>query len=249
MTMGKQGEIAYLRNWGAEGTAHAVNKPFSDELCGSFLAELGALLTLMPAPPAKLSDMGCGSGWTSIFFAKRGYDVMGLDIAEDMIKHANDNKHRAAIDNVRFMVGDYEQVKFLGEFNCVVFFDSLHHSVDEKASLRAAYDALLPGGICIASEPGTGHAKNKHTQEAVQKFAVTEKDMPPRKLIKLGKEIGFRKYHVYPHQRHLMTIIYQNHCNRKLLNILFRWDWIRYLIAYILMNVYKGHDGIIVLEK
>ena len=39
----------------------------------------------LPDPPARILDMGCGGGWTSIFFAKRGYEVVGQDISQDMI--------------------------------------------------------------------------------------------------------------------------------------------------------------------
>src|SRR5207244_11070644 len=86
--MAKSGEIDYLKNLGAAGVWHAANKPFSDPGCGRYLAELGAILALLPPPPARLLDLGCGTGWTSVFFARAGYDVVGVDLAPDMIAHA-----------------------------------------------------------------------------------------------------------------------------------------------------------------
>lgn len=174
-----------------------MNKPFSDGNCGLYLLDFGTILSLLPKPPAKLLDLGVGAGWTSIFYAKHGYDVTGQDIAEDMISLANLNKKRNSIENVRFMTCDYEQTSFNGEFDCAVFYDSLHHAVDEEKAIQAAYAALKPGGVCITAEPGVGHAGSPQSQQAMKTYGVTEKDMPPRLIIKNGKKAGFTQFKIY----------------------------------------------------
>jgi SAM-dependent methyltransferase len=197
--MAKQGEIDYLKNIGEVGVWHAANKPFSDPHCGRYLVELGAVISLLPSPPARLLDLGCGTGWTSVFFAKMGYDVTGVDIAPDMIDHANRNRDREKLDKLRFLVCDYEELRFQSEFDGAVFYDSLHHAVDEAVAIRQAFAALKPGGACVASEPGRGHQDAPETAEVVRKFNVTEKDMPPDKVIALGRAAGFRSFQVFPH--------------------------------------------------
>ena len=157
--MSKQAEKYYLKNIGAAGIEHAFNKPFSDPQCGLYFAQLGAVLTLLPETPAHLLDMGCGTGWTSWIFAKRGYDVTGVDISEDMIHYARLNAERYGLDNARFIAGDYENTELESEFDCAVFYDSLHHAVDPESALRMVYRALKPNGICITSEPGVGHTR------------------------------------------------------------------------------------------
>ena len=92
--MAKQAEIDYLKRLTPEEIRHAVEKPFSDAGCAAELMEIAAIMALLPPPPARLLDLGCGAGWTSIFFARRGYEVVGVDISEDMILHANANKRR-----------------------------------------------------------------------------------------------------------------------------------------------------------
>ncbi len=91
--MAKTGEIDYLKNLarerGDEAVRHALGKPFTDANCAAYLTEIAAVLALLPPPPARLLDMGCGTGWTSFFFAKAGYHVTGVDIAPDMIGHAS----------------------------------------------------------------------------------------------------------------------------------------------------------------
>jgi len=205
--MAKQGEIDYLKNIGEAGVRHAVNKPFSDAGCDRYLVEIGTVMSLLPPPPARLLDLGCGTGWSSIFFAKRGYEVVGVDICADMIHHARQNREARVLDNLQFQVSDYEELRFDDEFDCAVFFDSLHHAVDEALAIRKTFAALRHGGICVASEPGKGHQDAAWSLEAVQRFNTTEKDMHPDKVIGLARQAGFREFKAYPHAfdlNHLM---------------------------------------------
>jgi SAM-dependent methyltransferase len=203
----KQAEIDYLKNIGPANARLARDKPFSEPDCGGHLMELGAILRLLPPPPARLLDLGCGTGWTSCFLARRGYDVLGLDLSPDMIRHARHNQQRYQV-NVRFQVGDYEEADFQGEFDAVLFFDALHHSQSEAAALKTAFAALKPGGVCIASEPGAGHSRHPCTQEVVRRLHVTERDMEPRRILRAGRRVGFRTGRVYPHARAVADLVF-----------------------------------------
>jgi 2-polyprenyl-3-methyl-5-hydroxy-6-metoxy-1,4-benzoquinol methylase len=101
--MAKQGEIDYIDNIGTDGALHAQNKPYSDPRCGNYFLDLGAIFLLLPPPPARLLDLGVGTGWTSIIFAQRGYQVIGQDIAPAMIELAHQNKQKAGVSNVDFL--------------------------------------------------------------------------------------------------------------------------------------------------
>jgi SAM-dependent methyltransferase len=206
--MTKEGEINYLKAIGEQNVKHAANKPFSDIKCHSLLAEIAAVMALLPPPPARLLDIGCGTGWTSIFFAKRGYDVVGVDIAPDMVALANDKLAQEQIANAEFKVFDYENMPFTNEFDCVVFYDSLHHAVDEKAALTCAHKALKLGGVCVTAEPGVGHAQAEGSLRAVEKFNVTEKDMPPFLVMSIAQTLGFGEFKVFPHGLVILDYVY-----------------------------------------
>jgi SAM-dependent methyltransferase len=196
--MSKPGEIGYLPAIGDAGVWHAAHKPFSDAACHRYLIGMGAVMSLLPQPPATVLDLGCGTGWTSVFLAQRGYEVTGVDISPDMIFHANRNKQRAQLANLRFAVADYENLSFGGMFDVALFYDSLHHAVDEREAITAAYRALKSGGICIALEPGRGHAAQAGAFAACRNYGVTEKDMPIGKVFSLGRKAGFRDFRAYP---------------------------------------------------
>ncbi len=195
--MGKQGEIDYLKNLGIEGQKHATNKPFSDENCGQYLVDLGTIISLMPKPPSRVLDLGVGTGWTSMFYARRGYQVVGQDIAPDMISLANKMKENSNLHDLEFISSDFEEMPFSNEFDVAIFYDSLHHSIDEEKAMKSAFNALKRGGILITVEPGEGHAISEGSKKAIEEFGVTEKDMPPHLIISIGKKIGFCRSQVY----------------------------------------------------
>jgi SAM-dependent methyltransferase len=250
--MAKQGEIDYLKQIGAAGIEHAVHKPFSDPGCPGYLVEIGAVMGLLPAAPARLLDLGCGTGWTSRFFARRGYDVLGVDISPDMIEQANLVLHDEHFDNLRFQACDYEDLDLGGEFDCAVFYDALHHAVDEHAALRAVYRALRPGGVCVTSEPGVGHASSPDARAAVEKYGVTERDMPPGTIIAAARRAGFRDFLVYPHAAQLRQLVY-DFSGWRLRRWVERWRWLRLLgstaaVLYLLL-IRRHSNGIVVLVK
>jgi len=207
--MAKQGERDYFRNLGDAGVRHANQKPFSDEACGKELIGIGAIMSLLPPPPCRLLDLGCGTGWTSLFFAKAGWQVVGADISEDGIRHAQAIQLSSGIKNLSFVVADFENLTFDNEFDCAVFYDSLHHSENEDTAIERVFEALRSGGVCVLSEPGKGHSKTATSIDAVRRFQVTEKDMPPTKIIKLAKSVGFSKYRIYPSA---------NYCSKRIFN-------------------------------
>jgi ubiquinone/menaquinone biosynthesis C-methylase UbiE len=193
--MPKRGEIDYVRKLDADARDHAWRKPFSDPQCGQYLLNLGVVFTLLPPPPARILDLGVGTGWTSLFLARRGYQVVGVDIAPDMIKLSEQHLGVVSELEVSFVTADYETLPFRGEFDAALFFDSLHHAENEMAALTSAHRALKEGGVCLTVEPGRGHALAAAMTAA--KFGVTEKDMPPTHIMELGHRLGFRESRVY----------------------------------------------------
>lgn len=189
--MAKPGELTYYRDLCEAGAARLANKPFSVDYQGRHLSDIGMMRDFLPDPPARLLDLGCGTGWTSSLFALMGYDVVGQDIAPDMIQAASETQKRFGAQSVRFVVSDYESLDFQDEFEVACFYDSLHHAEDERLALAAVFRALKPGGVLVTHEPGDGHADAEISIQAVQQYGVTEKDMPPRHIMELATEIGF----------------------------------------------------------
>jgi SAM-dependent methyltransferase len=177
---------------------HAANKPFSDDRRGPLLMETGAVLLLLPPPPCRVLEAGCGAGWLSWMLARSGYDVVGQDVNAKAIEMARGNPMGAGVAKPpQFVEGDFEGPGFGGEFDAVVFFDSLHHSLDLALAVGKAFAALKPGGVMIASEPGAGHAR--HAREFAETWGVTDRDAPPSLILALGRAAGFARGRIRPH--------------------------------------------------
>ncbi len=57
-------------------------------------------------PRMKVLDLGCGDGTTALPAARRGAEVLGVDIASNLVAAGNERAKAAGLDNLRFQQGD-----------------------------------------------------------------------------------------------------------------------------------------------
>src|SRR4051794_40821587 len=58
------------------------------------------------SPPARVLDLGCGDGTTALPLAQLGADVVGVDIAANLVEAGNRRAADAGLDQLRFQEGD-----------------------------------------------------------------------------------------------------------------------------------------------
>ena len=70
----------------------------------------------------KIFDLGCGDGTTAIPQAKLGGDVIGVDIASNLVQAGNERAKEMGLSNCRFQEGDASNLADLADksFNRVV---------------------------------------------------------------------------------------------------------------------------------
>ncbi len=59
----------------------------------------------------KILDLGCGDGTTALPAAARGADVLGVDIAENLVAAGNARARSAGLSNLRFQEGDASDLR------------------------------------------------------------------------------------------------------------------------------------------
>ena len=78
--------------------------------------------TLGIAPGMKVLDLGSGDGTTALPAARRGADVLGVDIAENLVAAGNERASAAGLRNLEFRQGDASGLSELADssFDLVV---------------------------------------------------------------------------------------------------------------------------------
>ena len=135
----------------------ALNRPM-------FLNQLGAeWLPAMPEidrrlradPPAKVADVGCGTGWSSIAIAKAYPKVRvdGFDLDEPSIKTARKNASTSGIgDRLNFEARDAIAGGQAGKYVLVTAFETIHDMADPVNALRAMRALVAPGGAVLVAD-------------------------------------------------------------------------------------------------
>lgn len=100
---------------------------------------------------AKVLDVGCGRGRTMVPLKEAGFDVIGVDISEEMIRAA---KHK--FDDIDFRVMNACDLKFEdGTFDYVLFsfngLDVIYPEAKRLLVLREIYRVLKEGGLFVFS--------------------------------------------------------------------------------------------------
>src|SRR6476660_6886209 len=62
--------------------------------------------SLRVTPPLRALDLGCGDGTTAVPLALLGAEVVGIDIAENLVAAGNRRAAEAGLDRLKFQQGD-----------------------------------------------------------------------------------------------------------------------------------------------
>lgn len=113
---------------------------------------LSSLLTRYGKSRGLLLDLACGTGSVSVRLAKKGYEVIGVDLSPEMLSEAQ-NKAYSAGQNILFLCQDMTALDLYGTVDAAVCtLDGLCHLPNEESVFAALQKVSLfmnPGGVFL----------------------------------------------------------------------------------------------------
>lgn len=130
------------------------NRPWYEHRLAGALAAVPDVEAVLRTPAARILDIGCGGGWSSIALA-RAYPaarVQGVDIDAPSVRIAARNAAAAGVaDRCDFRLADAADLT-AGEFDIAFAFECVHDMPRPIEVLAAARRALRPGGSLIVAD-------------------------------------------------------------------------------------------------
>jgi ubiquinone/menaquinone biosynthesis C-methylase UbiE len=102
-------------------------------------------------PGMKILDLGCGDGTTALPAAKLGADVLGVDIASNLVAAGNRRAMEMGLTNCRFREGDATNLQELSDksFDLVVSIFGAMFAPKPQDVARAMVRVTRPGGRIV----------------------------------------------------------------------------------------------------
>jgi 2-polyprenyl-3-methyl-5-hydroxy-6-metoxy-1,4-benzoquinol methylase len=199
----------------------ALNRPGFINLLGTswFPAITDVDRRLRSNPPARVADVGCGTGWSSIAIAK-AYplaEVDAFDIDEPSIADARRNAEASGVaGRINFEVRDAADPSLAGRYDLVTAFETIHDMSNPVGALEAMRALAKAGGsVVIADEkvaleftaPGDELERFMYGWSAVHCLQVGMADSPsagtgtvmrPSRLREYARAAGFADVEILP---------------------------------------------------
>jgi SAM-dependent methyltransferase len=136
--------------WDAEAATfddephHALDDPLMRSVWWDVLEPV------VPPPPSRVADLGCGTGSLSVLLAERGHTVVGVDVSPRMLDLAR-RKARLSDVDVTFVVGDASAPP-LAPVDVIVTRHVVWALDDIATALDGWFSLLTPGGRLVLVE-------------------------------------------------------------------------------------------------
>jgi SAM-dependent methyltransferase len=113
------------------------------------------------ASGARVADLASGEGYGASWLAEPASCVVGIEIAEDAVRHAT-ARYCPTSSNLRFARGALERLPLAdGSVDLLTCFEAIEHVHEPEAVVSEIARVLAPAGVAIISTPN----KRLHTDE------------------------------------------------------------------------------------
>jgi 2-polyprenyl-3-methyl-5-hydroxy-6-metoxy-1,4-benzoquinol methylase len=128
-------------------------------------------------PGGRLLDLGCGSGWLSLYFAEQGMSVLGIDVSSEQINAAIKLKEKRHLSSVDFECIDFIEWNISeldSAFDSVFVSAFVHHlpMVELEIIFKKIAVIVKSGGRVFMYEPLTATCPRKLNIKVLDKICT-----------------------------------------------------------------------------
>jgi len=130
----------------------ALNRPWFESQLAPALNGCEDVRAVLSSPGARIADVGCGAGWSTIALAQAYPEarVVGFDIDQPSIDMARAAAaHEGVADRVTFRLAGGETLTERDQFDAAFAFECLHDMPRPVEVLSAIRSSVRPGGLVV----------------------------------------------------------------------------------------------------
>jgi 2-polyprenyl-3-methyl-5-hydroxy-6-metoxy-1,4-benzoquinol methylase len=207
-------------SWAPEGRPEFNRAVFLNLLGRQWLPAIADVdRRLRGEPPARVADLACGTGWSSIAMAQAYplISVDGFDLDTDAVEAARRHAQEAGLaDRVTFTAADASGSSVSGQYDLVTILEGLHDMSRPADALRVARGLLRDGGSVIVADervdeeftaPASAEEQYHYAWSVVAclpavmgdpETAATGAVMRPDTLRRYARQAGFGGFEILP---------------------------------------------------
>jgi predicted O-methyltransferase YrrM len=193
-----------------------MNRPFFDNELAEVFADLGSVHEILSRPGARVADVGCGAGWSTLALARAypGATFRGFDIDVPSIDMALQNAVSAGLsDRVTFSSDDLVTRSGGNEYDLALAFECIHDMSQPVPVLAAMRDMVTDDGLVVIMDEAVGETftgEGDDLEKLMYGFSIlvclpdglstqpsvgTGTVMRPSKLQPYAEQAGFTRLH------------------------------------------------------
>lgn len=101
----------------------------------------------------RILDIGSGAGTLGLYYAKKGFDVVGIDISQKAVDEANQSAKYLRLKTAKFIKMNFPQEVPKAKFDFIISTEVIEHLNDDELALRKIFSLLTSKGIAVISTP------------------------------------------------------------------------------------------------
>ena len=196
-----------------------LNRPWFERELGNALSTVPDVHDVLVRPRARIADVGCGAGWSTIALARAYPDatVEGIDIDAPSIEMAHHNAASAGVDDrVSFQLANAAALPGDASFDAAFAFECVHDMSNPVGVLSSIRRSVKSDGLVIVMDEAVGEEFQAPSDDlerlmygasifvclpdgmSSQPSAATGTVMRPATLAGYGQQAGYERLEVLP---------------------------------------------------